>query len=211
MADRGTADGGTDHPAAEALAGILALVCVMAGLVSGRPETAALAAPFALLVVAARTATRAAFRSGSGAARRPAVLVRADGQSAADGSQLRLLVVPDRGAEDRAGLTATVLAAPGSPLRALVLGGDEECPVLVEAHPSGEAVVLVCAGEPRRRDPSSPGPGGRAPPGRVGSRPPVGQGLPRPVAARLRGSTGGHVSRRPGESTELRPGPPLRE
>lgn len=185
-----------------ALAVILALVCVVAGFVSGRPDTVALAAPFALLALAGRRTPRAG--------EDPPVRIATDPRAAAQGTRLRLLLAPRAPGEGPAHrLTTTVLAAPGHPPDALVLRSDEECPVLVDAPLSGEADVLSYGSAGFTADLAEPTPFVPAPPVRVSILPPVGASLARPVSRRLVGLAGTHASRRPGEGGELRSIAPL--
>lgn len=183
-----------------ALAVIAALVCMVSGLVSGRPDTVALATPFALLALAGRTPSRA----------RPSVPVsmRVD-RRVEGGSRVRLILAPAAGSGTAHRLVATTLAAPGCPPQALVLLDDEDCPVLVAAPPSGELDVLSYGFTGFGPDLSDPDPFVQAPPVRVSILPPVGASLARPVSQRLVGLAGTHGSRRPGEGGELRSIAPL--
>ena len=176
---------------------------------SAAPSRAPLAARIgriAFLVVAGRAAVR---REPGDDAPRPPVLVRPDTAASTNSSHLRLLLVANPTAEEGRGLTTTVLAAPGSSARGLVLRRDEECPVLVDAPLSGEAEVLVHTSASLRPELSHLSPFVQAPPLRISVLPSTGGGLPQPVAARLRGITGNHASRRPGDGGELRTIAPL--
>ncbi|WP_104179024.1 DUF58 domain-containing protein [Arthrobacter sp. B0490] len=200
---RGRAQGGTTAPgAAVALAAILALVCIVAGLVSGRPDAVALAAPFALLAVAARTVPHV---PGG-----PPVHISADRRTEARGPRLRLLIAPSEapGTASR-GLVATILAAPGRMPDAVVLRSDEECPLLVGGPLSGEHDVLAYGATRFTADLTESSAFVACPPVRIGVLPPVGVPLARPVSRRLVGLAGTHVSRRPGEGAELRSVAPL--
>jgi hypothetical protein len=184
-----------------ALAVIVTLACVVAGLVAGRPDTVALATPFALLALAGRAGPRA---TGE-----PPVRITADRR--AGGSRLRLVLAPRLPGGDAAGrrLVAVTLAAPGCPPDALVLRADEECPLLVNAPLSGELDVLSYGAAGFRPDLSGAAPFVAAPPVRVSILPPVGPALAHPVSRRLVGLAGTHASRRPGEGGELRSIAPL--
>ncbi|MHA7181052.1 DUF58 domain-containing protein [Arthrobacter sp. MDB2-24] len=186
-----------------ALAVIVTLVCIVAGLVSGRPDTVALATPFALLALAGRT--------GPEATGNPPVHITADRRAGAGGSRLRLVLAPRPPGGDAAGhrLVAVVLAAPGCPPDALVLRADEDCPLLVEAPLSGESDVLSYGAAAFPSDLSGAAPFVAAPPVRVSILPPVGPALAHPVSRRLVGLAGTHASRRPGEGGELRSIAPL--
>ncbi|WP_167134070.1 DUF58 domain-containing protein [Arthrobacter sedimenti] len=186
-----------------ALAVIVTLVCVVAGLVSGRPDTVALATPFALLALPGRTGTRA---TGE-----PPVRITADQRAGAGASRLRLVLAPRSPDGDAAGhwLIAAILAAPGCPPDALVLRADEECPLLVDAPLSGELDVLSYGAAGFKPDLSGAAPFVAATPVRISILPPVGPALAHPVSRRLVGLAGTHASRRPGEGGELRSIAPL--
>lgn len=192
------------HSPVWALAVILALVCVVAGLVSGRPDTVALGAPLALLALAGR-------RTQNGTAARPSFSL--DGRRQQQGGRLRLLLAPGGTEADagtpRPGLVAAVLAAPGCPPDALVLTVDEECPVLADGPLSGEIDVLSYGTLGFSPDLAHVSAFHPAPPVRVSILPPVGPVLARPVSRRLLGLAGTHGSRRPGEGAELRTIAPL--
>ncbi|WP_434993793.1 DUF58 domain-containing protein [Arthrobacter sp. Ld5] len=193
-----------------ALAVILMLVCIVAGLVSGRPDTVALAAPFAFLALAGRAGTV----PGTGCA----VHVEPYRSSAAVGPRLRLRLAPrEAGGSGVPGrLVATVLAAPACPPDAVVLLDGEECPLLADAPPSGERDVLAYGAAAFTADLARPTAFAPAPPVRVSILPRVGPTLARPVSRRLVGLAGTHRSGRPGDGGELRsvaplqPGDPLR-
>ncbi|MCU1632386.1 MAG: hypothetical protein JWM61_1038 [Micrococcaceae bacterium] len=193
------------HSPVWALAVIIALVCVGAGLVSGRPDTVALAAPFALLALAGRTT----------ASREDTVIgITGDRRAQGTGRRLRLLLAPPRtdGVETVAappGLVATIMATPGCPPEALVLRSDEECPVLVDGPLSGEADVLSYGSIGFSPDLTAASAFRPTPPVRVSVLAPVGPMLARPVSRRLAGMAGTHGSRRPGEGGELRSIAPL--
>ncbi|MHA7207447.1 DUF58 domain-containing protein [Arthrobacter sp. MDT1-65] len=202
MAGRRVRGGTTAPDAAVALAAILALVCIVAGLVSGRPDAVALAAPFALLAVAARSVPH-----GAG---EPPVLVSPDRRPEVQGPRLRLLVTPlEVAGTPFRGLVATILAAPGRIPDALVLRSDEECPLLVGGPLSGEHDVLSYGAARLTADLTGSSAFVAGPPVRVGVLPPIGVPLARPVSRRLVGLAGTHVSRRPGEGAELRSVGPL--
>ncbi|WP_208740069.1 DUF58 domain-containing protein [Arthrobacter agilis] len=185
-----------------ALAVVLTLVCVVAGLVSGRADTVALATPLALLALSGRTGMRV----GADPPARITVERHAEGR----GSRLRLLLAPQQEAEPaQKRLVATTLAAAGCRPDALVLRSDEECPVLVDAPPSGELEVLAYGAASFRADLSDATGFAQAVPVRVGILPPVGPLLAHPASRRLVGLAGTHASRRPGEGGELRSIAPL--
>ncbi|MHA7191008.1 DUF58 domain-containing protein [Arthrobacter sp. MDT2-16] len=191
---------GTGRSPVEALALILALVCIVAGLVAGRPDAVALAAPFALLALAGRAAP--------GGGEEPPVRISTDPRT--QGSRLRLLLAPPAaGGGPSGGLVATTLAAPGCPPDALVLRSDEECPLLVRAPLSGEADVLSYGAAGFTADLAVSSPFAPAPPVRVSILPPIGEPLARPVSRRLVGLAGTHASRRAGDGGELRSIAPL--
>lgn len=194
-----------------ALAVILALLCVVAGLVSGRPDTVALAAPFALLALAGRAGGHAGGHAGGPAGDPPAMRISVERRGETGNRLLRLLLAPQASgtATPTRRLVATTLAAPGCPADALVLRGDEECPVLVGAPLSGEADVLSYGTAVLSADLTGTGPFVPAQPVRVSILPPVGLSLARPVSRRLVGLAGTHASRRPGEGGELRAIAPL--
>ncbi len=203
MAEQRTAD----RSAAEALAAILAVVCVVAGLLSGRPETAALAAPFAFLAVAGRGTARA----GTGIPPAPRMHIMPDERRSPAGSRVRLLVRPSGASEEGSPLlVGTVLAGPSHPAKALVLRDDEECPVLVDAPMSGELDVLTYGSAAFRPDSAGTSSFVPAPPVRISILPPMGPDLAGPPSSRLRGLAGSRVSRRPGDGGELRTIAPLR-
>jgi len=215
--DRGGLAG---RSAAWALAVILTLICTVAGLISGRPDTVALATPFALLALAGRAGARAGAQSGAQSGAGPDARITTerrgsggdpDQAGGARGSRLRLLLAPNpAGARvDGSRLVTTTFAALGCPPDALVLRADEDCPVLVDTPPSGETDVLSYGSASFRADLSDTRPFVPAPPVRVSILPPVGPVLPRPVSRRLVGLAGTHGSRRPGEGGELRTIAPL--
>ncbi|WP_394252086.1 DUF58 domain-containing protein [Arthrobacter pityocampae] len=186
-----------------ALAVILVLVCAVAGLVSGRPDTVALAAPFAFLALAGRAGPM----SGNACA----VRIVPDRSADAGGPRLRVLLTSSEAgrASDPGRLVVTTLAAPGFPPDAVVLLAGEECPVLVDAPPSGERDVLAYGAASFTADLARPTPFVPAPPVRVSILPPVGPVLARPVSRRLVGLAGTHRSGRPGDGGELRSVGPL--
>ena len=189
-----------------ALAVILALVCIVAGLVSGRPDTVALGAPFAIIALAGRTGGRARGHAED----LPAVRITVDRRAEAGNRLLRLVLAPrSSGTHRPRRLVATTLAAPGCPPDALVLREDEECPLLVLAPLSGEADVLSYGTALLSADLAGTGSFVPAQPVRVSILPPVGPSLARPVSRRLVGLAGTHASRRPGEGGELRAVTPL--
>ncbi|MHA7281761.1 DUF58 domain-containing protein [Arthrobacter sp. TMS2-4] len=192
-----------------ALAVILMLVCAVAGLVSGRPDTVALAAPFAFLALAGRAGP------AQGTAR--TIHISPDRSVDADGQRLRVRLAPREAGTPASGrLMVTTLAAPGCPEDAVVLLDDEECPFLVDAPPSGEQDVLAYGAASFTADLARPTAFAPAPPLRVSILPRVGPTLARPVSRRLVGLAGTHRSGRPGDGGELRsvaslqPGDPLR-
>jgi uncharacterized protein (DUF58 family) len=203
----------SSHSTGWALAVILTLVCTVAGLVSGRPDTVALGAPFALLAVAGRRRLTAL----------PAVRFGTDRKPSAAGGRLRLVLQPavahqgarprgsgsDLPVEESARLVTVLMAAPGQVPDALVLGPDEECPVLVDGPPSGEEDVLSYGSAGTSADLMRATPFTPSPDVRVSVLPPVGPLPARPVSRRLLGLTGTHGSRRPGEGSELRAVAPL--
>ncbi|MEG9248739.1 DUF58 domain-containing protein [Arthrobacter sp. Soc17.1.1.1] len=201
----GSRAGGPTRSPGAALAVIVALVCVVAGFVAGRPDAVALAAPFALLALAGRPALPAGEETPVGIAADRRADPRAEGQ----GSRLRLLLTtgPAGGTSDD--LVATVLAAPGCPPDALVLGAGEECPLLVRAPYSGERDVLSYGAAGLTADVVRSSPFLARPPVRVSVLPPIGALLARPASRRLVGLAGTHASRRPGEGGELRSVAPL--
>ncbi|MGV0111225.1 DUF58 domain-containing protein [Arthrobacter sp. CP30] len=185
-----------------ALAVILALVCVLSGLVSGRPDTVALGAPLALLALAGR---RAQVRRTV----HPSFSLDRRGQQ--QGGRLRLLLAPpgtDSGTP-RTSLVAAVLAAPGCAPDVLVLREGEECPVLADGPLSGEVEILSYGTLGLSPDLTHASAFHPAPPVRVSILPPIGSLLARPVSRRLVGLAGTHGSRRPGEGAELRTIAPL--
>ncbi len=184
-----------------ALAVILALVCVVAGFVAGRPDAVALAAPFALLALAGRPTP------GVGEAR--LVDVTPDRRTEVQGSRLRLLLTQGSGGPSADGLVATILAAPGCPPDALVLRTGEECPLLVHAPFSGERDVLSYGAARFIAEVTGSSPFVSSPPVRVSILPSIGALLARAGSRRLVGLAGTHVSRRPGEGGELRSVAPL--
>ncbi|WP_052274385.1 DUF58 domain-containing protein [Arthrobacter sp. L77] len=186
-----------------ALAVITTLLCVVAGLVSGRPDTVALAAPFAVLALAGR--------AGPIAGSACAVRIAPDGRTEARGPRLRLLLAPREAdsAPDAGRLVVTTLAAPGCPPEAVVLLAGEECPLLVDAPPSGERDVLAYGAAGFGADLARPSAFAAAPPVRVSILPPIGATLARPVSRRLTGLAGTHRSGRPGDGGELRSVAPL--
>jgi uncharacterized protein (DUF58 family) len=187
---------------------IAALVCAVAGLIAGRPDTVALATPFALLALSRPASGRGdpAARSRFTVDRRPRA-----------GSRVRLVLAPAPApapAPDNAGpsarrLVATTMSAPGRFPEAVVLRDDEECPVLVDAPLSGELEVLSYGSMSIGPDLSHPRPFDAAPPVRVSILPSVGAEQGRPVSRRLVGLTGTHRSGRPGEGGEMRSIAPL--
>ncbi|TYC99661.1 DUF58 domain-containing protein [Arthrobacter echini] len=196
-----------------AVALIIALVCIVAGLVSGRPETVALAAPFALLVLSGRSTVDGA--------QEPSVRIAADRRMEGSG-RLRLLLtsLPPGGAhtaettraeQSAAGnarpassLVAVTLAAPACPADALVLRADEDCPLLVDVPGSGEIAVLSYGSAGFSADLMITTAFVPAPAVRVTILPQLGGTVALPVSRRLSGVTGSHTSRRPGEGGELR-------
>ncbi|MHA7238315.1 DUF58 domain-containing protein [Arthrobacter sp. TMS1-12-1] len=182
-----------------ALAVILLLVCAVAGLVSGRPDTAALAAPFAFLALAGR----------AGAVPTDACPVHiTPDRPGARGPRLRVLLTPrETGTPER--LVATILAAPGFPPDAVVLVAGEQCPLLVDAPLSGERDILAYGARSFTSDLTRLSAFVPAPPVRVGILPPIGPPLARPVSRRLVGLAGTHRSGRPGDGGELRSIAPL--
>ncbi|WP_422390087.1 DUF58 domain-containing protein [Arthrobacter sp. N1] len=190
------------HSPGSALAVILALVCVVSGLVSGRPDTVALGAPLALLALAGR---RAQVRRTV----HPSFSLDRRGQQ--QGGRLRLLLAPpgtDSGTP-RTSLVAAVLAAPGCAPDVLVLREGEECPVLADGPLSGEVEILSYGTLGLSPDLTHASAFHPAPPVRVSILPPIGSLLARPVSRRLVGLAGTHGSRRPGEGAELRTIAPL--
>ncbi len=185
---------------------IAALVCAAAGLVAGRPDTAALALPFALLAL-----SRPTYRSGDPAARPRFTVDR----QPRPGSRVRLVLAPapapapGGGSPSARRLVVTTMAAPGGPPEAVVLRDDEECPVLVAAPLSGELEVLSYGSRSFGPDLSHPRPFIAAPPVRVSVLPSVGPEQARPVSRRLVGLAGSHRSGRPGEGGEIRSVAPL--
>ncbi len=186
-----------------ALALIIALICVVAGLVSGRPETVALAAPFALLALSRRTSSILT-TSTTKAANEPSIQIQTDRRLAGD-SRLRLLLAP-RAAEEppASSLVGVTLAAPGCPADALVLRADETCPFLADIPVSGEVAVLSYGSAGFSADLTTTTDFVQAPPVRVTVLPQLGPSLAGPVSRRLSGLSGSHTSRRPGEGGELR-------
>ncbi|MBG6223642.1 hypothetical protein IWX63_000190 [Arthrobacter sp. CAN_A2] len=186
-----------------ALAVIVLLLCVVAGLVSGRPDTVALAAPFAFLALAGRAGPEPGKACAAG--------IAPDRQGDARGPRLRLLLAPrdTGGAAEPGRLVITTLAAPGCPPDAVVLLAGEECPFLVDAPPSGERDVLAYGAAGFTADLARPSAFVAAPPVRVSILPPIGAMLARPVSRRLVGLAGTHRSGRPGDGGELRSVAPL--
>ncbi|THJ66175.1 DUF58 domain-containing protein [Arthrobacter echini] len=187
-----------------ALAVILTLICVVAGLVPGRPGTVALAVPFALLALSGRD-----HRTGARSGTEPLVLISTDRHLTRSTSTLRLLLTPRPKEEPTKtlaapSLVAITLAAPGCPADGLVLQADEECPLVADIPVSGEIAVLSYGSAGVSADVVRPTDFVQAPPVRVSVLPQVGPTLARPVSRRLSGLSGSHTSRRPGEGGELR-------
>ncbi|MFC3299735.1 DUF58 domain-containing protein [Arthrobacter agilis] len=217
-----------------ALAVILGLVCVVAGLVSGRPDTVALAAPFALLAAAGRRSGTAPAApaaapvtdpvTGSAAAAATpswaAVAVRVAGpRDRPAGGRLRLQLQPAdplRAGASSDRLVTVLLASPGCPPDAMVLRAGEDCPLLADGPPSGEADILAYGWAGSTADLMEDTAFTAAESVRVSILPRPGALPARPVSRRLRGLAGTHRSRRPGEGSDvrsiapLRPGDPLR-